>query len=887
MKLTGEFKKAYKRALWTLSAAVVVTAATLGVIAATNDKVVKATSAADCGATSIMNCGASTSAQFIQKYEANATGDLVKIYDAFGITSARVHSLATNIAHGEVHKDGTVWLNNVQIGAGAKTAGRVNFAGSNPLKDPSGNTIPNVYSRPPSASFAVDKIDAYIGFVDGKPAFAILTACGNPVTWPLPNITFTKKVSSSDYSSWVKDATFNDGATIQYMLTVKNSGSAAATNVTVYDKLPDGQTYEAGSTTIGTTKVADGITDRSINIGTLQPSSYMLISFRAKINLPTDKCGAVTMVNTANEKNDQLGWREDTATVHVNKTCEQPKPKTVACSALNGGPAQDKIILGETAAYTIATTDDSLVSGYNYTVNGKAVTGNGKTVSVTPTTAGTYTIAATITPKAGVTNGGSTNCVRTLTVVEKEKPQPKTVMCKNLDGPEQINLGDSATYTANASDASLVASYNFTVNGSAKTANGNSMSFTPTTAGTYTIAATITPKAGVTNGGSTNCVKTLTVKELPKPVYRCDALDVSPTDIMVGDSVTARAYYTAQNGATFKRAVINFGDGTTQVVTDAKNVVATHAYNTAKDSYNVTVDIDFTVNGQIVTVKANDACSKKVCVHEKEKPVVVTKCDALNPSKTALVLGETTILTASATANNTSVSEVIFKVDGTVVQSGSTKMTYDYKPTTKGNHNVSVSIKFANGDVKGDDAACSRTITVTEQVVPVYTCDAFDATPTAIQLGSKVKVTIKYTAQNGATFEKAVVDFGEATQTVTKDQANNGTISAEYTYKNTGDYNLKGTLTFMVNGKAIEVAGAHCVGNVKVTTTPPEKCKIPGKEQYEANDTVNCKQTPQVLTAVTELPKTGAGGIAGIFAGITAAGAAVHNVLTRRAAHRQ
>ena len=85
----------------------------------------------------------------------------------------------------------------------------------------------------------------------------------------------------------------------------------------------------------------------------------------------------------------------------------------------------------------------------------------------------------------------------------------------------------------------------------------------------------------------------------------------------------------------------------------------------------------------------------------------------------------------------------------------------------------------------------------------------------------------------------------------------------------------------MVNGVAQEVSGANCAGKVTVTKTP-EKCKIHGKETLDATDK-NCAE----VLAKTTLPDTGAGSMIGIFAGVTAAGAFLHNMLARRAASRQ
>jgi uncharacterized repeat protein (TIGR01451 family) len=92
-----------------------------------------------------------------------------------------------------------------------------------------------------------------------------------------------------------------------------------------------------------------------------------------------------------------------------------------------------------------------------------------------------------------------------------------------------------------------------------------------------------------------------------QPVYTCDLFDLTTGG---NRTVTASNFkYTATNGATFKHAVINWGDNSAQLTTN--NVVGqTHQF--AKDgTYTVRTTAFFTVNGQ--EVSANGAnCAKTV-----------------------------------------------------------------------------------------------------------------------------------------------------------------------------------------------------------------------------------------------------------------------------------
>lgn len=92
-----------------------------------------------------------------------------------------------------------------------------------------------------------------------------------------------------------------------------------------------------------------------------------------------------------------------------------------------------------------------------------------------------------------------------------------------------------------------------------------------------------------------------------QPVYSCDLFDLTAGE---NRTVTASNFkFTATNGATFKQAVINWGDNSTQLTTN--NVVGqTHQF--AKDgTYTVRVTAFFTVNGQEVSATGAN-CAKTV-----------------------------------------------------------------------------------------------------------------------------------------------------------------------------------------------------------------------------------------------------------------------------------
>ncbi len=74
------------------------------------------------------------------------------------------------------------------------------------------------------------------------------------------------------------------------------------------------------------------------------------------------------------------------------------------------------------------------------------------------------------------------------------------------------------------------------------------------------------------------------------------------------------------------------------------------------------------------------------------------------------------------------------------------------------------------------------------------------------------------------------------------------------------------------DGRAETVSGAACE---KKVTFEKDNCPLPGKEKYPV-DSPECKEAPK------ELPKTGAGSVAGIFAATSFAGTFAHKFVYGR-----
>ncbi len=146
-----------------------------------------------------------------------------------------------------------------------------------------------------------------------------------------PNFTLKKEVST-DGKTWVKNTTTQPGSTIQYRITYQNTGTTQQDNVTLRDILPAHVSYVAGSSLIANATTGgqykstlDGITTNGYNAGSYQPRGNAFFKFSAKVaEKAALACGVNTLKNTARATTN-AGYKEDDATVTVNKECEPGK----------------------------------------------------------------------------------------------------------------------------------------------------------------------------------------------------------------------------------------------------------------------------------------------------------------------------------------------------------------------------------------------------------------------------------------------------------------------------------------------------------------------------------------------------------------------------------
>lgn len=354
----------------------------------------------DCEATSIIHCGSLTVDELKSDYASNDGGrysDIPAVFSSFSISAQDINTISAT--RGIVKADGTVWIGNKMIGKNAVTAGRVDKPGSVPIPGTS------AYKRPPSASFATSNtsIDAMIGYKNGQPAFAILSSCGNPVTWEtpgVPNLEITKNIRSADNTNWVESDSFTRDSVLTYRISIRNVGNADAANIVVKDQMPQSNSFIVGSmqrSDVSADTSGDTLTSTGYKIDKIAAGQEVTMTLRAIIVLTNEQCGDVTFTNKVTVTADVTGTKEDTAGGKISLSCAS----AVRCVSITSSNTSPKI--GDSVTYTIGSElSNATLGSYEFRVNDMPVQ---NTISPTfvyrPTTEGSYTVKAIVKTDKG------------------------------------------------------------------------------------------------------------------------------------------------------------------------------------------------------------------------------------------------------------------------------------------------------------------------------------------------------------------------------------------------------------------------------------------------------------------------------------------------------
>jgi len=318
----------------------------------------------------------------------------------------------------------------------------------------------------------------------------------------------------------------------------------------------------------------------------------------------------------------------DDNTTADSKACEVTVTveaiKELKCESLKASKATVKP--NEKVTLTVkGSAKNTKITGYVFRQDGKVVKetdAEDKNTYVFQTaTAGTYKFKATVKGE-GDARANSPECETTVTVTEVEK----SVVCDLLSAPKySVKPNEEVKFTGKGTATNTtITGYIFTVDGvvakETNSAADNTFVFKGTTAKEYTVKLTVKGAEGQRATNDTTCVKKVTVTDITQPSYTCELLKVTPANIKPNTQVTAEVEFTAENGATFKSASFNFGDGSDAVlVTTASGnkASAQHTY-TKMGEFSSNVTLTFLVGSveKVVVGSASNGCAQKVNVSD-------------------------------------------------------------------------------------------------------------------------------------------------------------------------------------------------------------------------------------------------------------------------------
>ncbi len=347
--------------------------------------------------------------------------------------------------------------------------------------------------------------------------------------------------------------------------------------------------------------------------------------------------------------NQFSGWVTIKVVVHVQQT----QPPVYTCDALSIVADVNRTV--KVSEFRTTATNGAVFKNadINWGDNTAPSTGLTNPVGQTHQYAqdGTYTITATAhftVNGQDVTDSGP-ECVQQITIKTNVPPPVYTCDAFDISKKDEDRSVKVTKFETTAKDGATFK--NVVVDWGDNTAPTTSTNIVGQTHqygqdGTYTITATahFTVNGQDVSDSGPECVKQVTFKAPPQtPVYTCDAFNIA-ADVNRTIKVT-KFETTAKNGAVFKNAVVDWGDGSTPMTSD--NIVGqTHQY--AKDgTYTITATAHFTVDGKDVTATGPN-CAQNVTFKNEQPPVVTPPPATPAPGKP---VGPTQLVNTGAGSN--------------------------------------------------------------------------------------------------------------------------------------------------------------------------------------------------------------------------------------------
>ncbi|MFO0781518.1 MAG: PKD domain-containing protein [Candidatus Saccharimonadales bacterium] len=559
----------------------------------------------DCDSNAVMYCGAHTVNSVISKYR--ESGSVKNIYAHFGISSADIEAMnnpGTKVVAGTVTKSGNVLgPNGGLLATNAKTAGRDYMPNSNKVTR-NGTTF---YTRHPSASFASNSLQAFIVLdQNGNFKFAILAACGNPVTATpqqpkKPGYTLQKEVKVKGTENFKKNVTVKSGTHVIYRITVKSVGQAPVQNMNIRDNLPAHVQYVNGTLKRDgqvLTGQADRFFSNGLPITNIAPNDSRVFTFEAIVG-PNDKpatCKDERLNNVAKVAVPELPNKDDNAVVNKNCKPVPPKKPTFACVNLQ---AIGNNRLTYTFKAKASAANGAKINAYRFNFgDGKIVTVNSKTLTATTKhtyanldTAKTYNARVTV---IATVNGNKVEhtapaCTATVKVAPKPPQPPKqSAECKSLTLKVTSKRTITATTTVDMKNGAKLVSinYNFDDGQTLLVNNLNPVTHTYAEDGDYVVTANVTFNVDGKNVNSECQAPISFIPNTPPPTceeeYGPEACEETPTceELAAQDKSIVCEEVVSTTSEEVPTELANTGPGSVAAVFGAVSVLGAVGYRT-------------------------------------------------------------------------------------------------------------------------------------------------------------------------------------------------------------------------------------------------------------------------------------------------------------------
>ncbi len=606
---------------------------------------------------------------------------------------------------------------------------------------PSATTPPSVSITSPvtgtsypvnSALTLVGSASASAGTVASVQFFVNGTSLGTDTTFPY-NATWTPTATGTfALSALVTDSFGNQAVSSNINITI-SAVSPTSPSVSITSPSTGSSVFANGATTVS---ASASDTDGTIASVAFYANNVLIgtdTTFPYSVSWTPTATGSYTLTAVATDN----GGNQTTTTGTGNSSVTVVNLSAPTISITSPTPVQ----INSATTITATTSTSGSIANVQFLANGTSlgtITTAPFVFNWTPTAAGTYTLSAVATD-----NLGSQTTSSTVSVTVSAGASPVVSITSPAAGTVNVNTQQTVSATATDSDGT-VTSVRFLVNGAALatlTAFPYATTWTPTTAGTYTLQAIATDNLGNTTTSSSVSV---TVTSGTAPTVSISSPAAGTINVNSTNTITASA--TANSGTItgveFFANGISLGTDTVAPYTATFTPIATGTYSLTAVATD-TLGNRSTSAAVAMTVVANAL------------PTVSVTAPTSGASVTA---GSATTLTATAADSDGTIARVQFFVDGVAVGSPDTTSPYSasWTPARAGSFtitatavdNLGASTTSAPVTVNATTTAATVSITspVSGATLPVNVPQTITATATA---SSGTIVSVEFFA-NGA-----------------------------------------------------------------------------------------------------------------------------------------